>query len=1818
MLFDLFTEADVSASQVISAMDSITFEEQLDKMEASKKVILEERDNAVEENNILRDKLEQVKKEKNELSLKLEHYVQENMDLLDKLEKLSAEKVSSAESIEIVESLTQQEKMELEAYQKFIKNSQENLEQNVELNESVNQLTEETSELLQKIELFTVERREVMEKMETLAQEKAQLNLKLKETENNRDVLVETYEQLQNEKEELIRKLQEFQNEHTILKDTLAVFEQENEQLRNRIVEFEKKDLNSEKNSIEASQNEIDHLNSVISHLNGRINELECENKVMIDNCAVLDDLKQSLQENITQIQSYENKIAQNSFTIEELNEALLAMQQDVYSKDDEINKLLKVKENLENELTTKNDNFHATFGELKKKYEKMAKQIEQNSDCIENIKKPLEAKIDDLTNKNREQLEKMKKIAANLKKKSSEYQVLEEKYIEIKEKWENENTEKENLKVVLEKRDLEVMELNVKLESLMQQLQEVENELNVVKNQFAQKGQEYTTLLEQFDAFKTQNENEYKNQISMLTSEIEVLKSQQTDMRFKDEEIAQLKEQLEQFQLNSTENLGILQNKIAKYKERLRTFENCLKILEEKRLRLKEKIFNVPICDIEGELEERLDELIVLDETIEKHLCEMITENKQIATENLELKANISKIENENSELMKRVCELEGQLECVQTKKDEVDGKIKNTQEELKVLIEEKNDLLKHIEDLSNQISEYKAEGIHLKTEIEKLQEKNKIESEKKSEINIEELQEKIRALEFMLYNTEKEKDEAVLQCHQLSNELTSILYEKDQLLQKQDIASTTLHNLEFEASKPIQQQKGLDDPLPVVEDVCTKKTAYLCYDDEGKKDTNAAQESSVFNENDDGWAWGPEEARLEEEHHRNSPKQNDIIPQLREKIQILELERERHLEEIKQVQIKSGKLIKKLKELKTKNEQLSAQLYTNASSLDDTMQNEFKCQIDSLEKKAKELSCDLAKEKLEKENLKKQIDVLTAANARMIEMKEKQEIEILSWKERSRELERKLEQFDWGDDGGLEPTQQQQINRECNDENTEQLQQHIKELNETIKELSLDNDELQALLEEQRNMRITADSHGDKENLAKQLSLTLEEKKKLQDELNILTQKTDALMFNFEKLYSDKQKLEILILERNELEKTFDYMKNQYDSIVKESVDFNHELLNKLHNVEENNDRLNQLRSDVEKMNGELAEKKEEISQLTDSFSNQIAVLKTQLDDRNETIQQLQLENERLLTHINEKDSELMKLDEKYKIEYETKHLKSVEDLTSEWMRQVDQRGADVAESWKLHLETRENEFMQVEKQLRSEIYELEEKCNALVNENNELRKNVDTEIKNEVDRIAALQQQINEKHNIINELSRNLVEKDGVIEQLQEQLAQTQVNLNELQERLHNEELKITDYETSLTIKNEELLRNQELINELSDKLKKEVANETQKIALEECESELQLLQNQLYEKECKLSQANVMIEDCNVKIEQLQSNCAILQQNLEDKNRVIEQLNDKLNQIQIDNKQIVELQEQLTALNDSLQEKQNIIQTREDTIKGLHDYIELKEQNIREFNVQTAELEHLHEEVRILKGRLIETTEQYEELLSNKNVELESLKSEIEEQTKNYKQLFSEIENVREKLKEKTNECNEMNDRQRQETADLHKLIEDQVLRIEQLNKLLSEKSEDYDALNAELDIAKKQKLEKYDPPAVYHDTEDDNLLEPVSRAELDLALYMLHQRDVRCEELTMELMQLLEERDTLQLRLSNAIREKEELRSSAATELPSSIVKEGDVASQDYFSHKAGSSSNSSKTSAFDLPATGSELAVEAVGSDKQLDTLANK
>lgn len=113
-------------------------------------------------------------------------------------------------------------------------------------------------------------------------------------------------------------------------------------------------------------------------------------------------------------------------------------------------------------------------------------------------------------------------------------------------------------------------------------------------------------------------------------------------------------------------------------------------------------------------------------------------------------------------------------------------------------------------------------------------------------------------------------------------------------------------------------------------------------------------------------------------------------------------------------------------------------------------------------------------------------------------------------------------------------------------------------------------------------------------------------------------------------------------------------------------------------------------------------------------------------------------------------------------------------------------------MAESWKYHLNMVETEFASMQEKLKAEIDELDTKCNALVNENNELRKNVDAEIRNEVDRVSAMQQQINERQHTIQELQKEIeslrplkqviLEKDNALTSLKLVVDTTQQQLEE----------------------------------------------------------------------------------------------------------------------------------------------------------------------------------------------------------------------------------------------------------------------------------------------------------------------------------------------------------------------------------------------------------------------------------------------------
>ncbi|CAH1954419.1 unnamed protein product [Acanthoscelides obtectus] len=1288
-------------------------------------------------------------------------------------------------------------------------------------------------------------------------------------------------------------------------------------------------------------------------------------------------------------------------------------------------------------------------------------------------------------------------------------------------------------------------------------------------------------------------------------------------------------------------------------------------------------------------------------------------------------------------------------------------------------------------------------------------------------------------------------------------------------------------LQRIEFQAAAPCVGEQC----QPVVEEVAQPKKAYLTY--------YPGVEAS--GENDDGWGWGPEEGKLEEEYIQNSENAGlkAEISSLKSKLNSIQTERDNCLEEIKQLQAKSVKLVKRCKELKQKNDELLKKGKSDGDDffdLNETIQEELKTQIAQLEKKIKELQTELDKEKHEKANILKRVDILTAANEKMVEIKEIQESEVFHWKRKYDEIEKKLREQEWSSDGFTE------------EHKVESKVEGAEDLQKTIQELMLDNEELQSLLNEQRQLRIEAEKNKamtstvdiaelteqkiQLEQLVNEKDSALSELKQAYDKSNALNEqfqceikelqeKLDKLkseylelqsnnnqcvvemeqqtrrfkeletvnahlqneitsssnmselaneleqikMLNvqyqteFEKINTrlwevenDKGNLEreleyykqssgeaetlnSKLLELESLKSTLEREMESYKQSTDERIDSLNSSLTELENekskLKNELEKYKQGGNDVENLNSKLLEMETEESSLEKELENyklkmseleqsltevnmkysdsckRITVLEKELEEERLRLAEMKFdyeeEAERLSNALEESRYQVMASEKEVEqlkavleqSEREVEELKkrmgeeiarAAEDLEKKWQEQVDERGNAVAESWKYHLGIVEAEFAQVQNKLKSEIDELETKCNALVNENNELRKNVDAEIRNEVDRVSALQQQINDRQQKIQELqaeierlryletekdvlSSQLSEKDSeiadlktivattqnqfeeqreiveevvklletttpwplacekqiIMEELQSQLqltkdkeqqiAQLNEQLTQLQSDLklsQNDNAEIINLNRTITALQAQLELNKQEKEQQTQHLNEQIAQmQAQLVAFQNDNGEIFNLRNTVTTLQAQMETtkqelaavqnekvaASQMIQDYESKLMEYKTTTESLKKTSDEKKQEIESLAKRLKEtesLKSDNNKDVE---HLTSVIDQLKQDAAVLQqSLSDCQQQLFDVTQKLTHKTNELETVSGQLNYSQENVQILENEVsslkaqienkekeyaagLETSRQnhlrdlesyYEEVLTNKDQEMQSLQSQFNTYTANIQDhqqnIHHSLEKEKEDLIQRIEELEAMfahqtasSEEKENHMKEMNKIVEDQVMRIEQLKKELYQKSSDYDSLIAGIELENKPVVEQ--PRHSETDTSalpqpsappapDEDLSEPVSRAELDLALYMLHQRDVRCEELTVELTQLLEERDTLQLRLSNAIREKEELRQKV-TGVSSSTASTSPMKSE------------LSKSSAIFLAASGTELATEPLEeSDRQ--SLATK
>jgi chromosome segregation ATPase len=181
-----------------------------------------------------------------------------------------------------------------------------------------------------------------------------------------------------------------------------------------------------------------------------------------------------------------------------------------------------------------------------------------------------------------------------------------------------------------------------------------------------------------------------------------------------------------------------------------------------------------------------------------------------------------------------------------------------------------------------------------------------------------------------------------------------------------------------------------------------------------------------------------------------------------------------------------------------------------------------------------------------------------------------------------------------------------------------------------------------------------------------------------------------------------------------------------------------------------------------------------------------------------------------------------------------------------------------------------------------------------------------------------------------------------------------------------------------------------------------------------------------------------------------------------------------------------------------------------------------------------------------DIEILNIRLTQKEKEIEEIFSVKDKDIQNLKIMLSENERKFEELLGQkdqdIYNLRVLLADndaKISELQQTLDEEARQLTELRELLEDRELQLRQLkDELLITKHNEAQALS----VLPKQPHDSFsssltdkNQSSVEHHVDrrgrKDSSASETQQGELDLALYMLHQRDVRCDELTLELMQV---------------------------------------------------------------------------------------
>lgn len=809
------------------------------------------------------------------------------------------------------------------------------------------------------------------------------------------------------------------------------------------------------------------------------------------------------------------------------------------------------------------------------------------------------------------------------------------------------------------------------------------------------------------------------------------------------------------------------------------------------------------------------------------------------------------------------------------------------------------------------------------------------------------------------------KELQESLAIQHKQQIELATALHEKDQLLaanltraledSQRSLRESKIHEesaMELTSvEKPTVQQEPEQVSTPVEKPVVHQEHVQLTQVHD-EKEASEQQEtlfdvdlkwdngsSEKLNVDEETWGWSTEDAQLAGDQHLDDTitlfpdaevRLRAQIEDLQDRIKDLETQNAKIAEESKAAQVKSGKLVKKLKEYKVQVESLQQQLKTQKQTdsffdLDTAIEEELKTQIANLEKALNEIKEEKKNIIAEKEALLKRLDVVVSANERYMEMKEKQDMEVEVLRIQNKELGNKVQSLEWRlqdnatgveEDNASSQYEVQQTDNSRHEVDTtvahDRLQkrstdpaddleamsrkykEEIDDLKDELEALAAENEQLQHFLEEQK-MTITSlesKAAGNIGELTEKLEILNNQHAQSQSALNKSKEEYDVLRKQYEQSLMDAND-QVAAMRQNS-----EFLRIEFSEKV-EKLELEVSSLKKaLEEKEALEAKISVLTSSEEEKYSTINASLMEVTELLNARVQEVADLKQELQNQYVERQQaevaLQSEMQNLTRELEERKQELTTLrqtcsDKEHEL-LQQRSVETVNTIVSEATQELVQEHA-------IEIERKDKE-----------LHDLAEKLSTLQLAVDEYT----SKLQDNVTKLETQQQQIAY-------LKEDLMKRDSIIESTKTDADSINEKLREKQEEL----MRRDEEHSKLTAELERCLTD---IQHLQSRLS---ATEESTVDLQECHSRIHNLEQQIQtlnsEKESILLQYD---QKTNTYQTQLQSNKHQI-------DALIHDLREKTKQLHYLNAQLCAKEEDLEGIKSMISDKDSLLNiTREE--------------------------------------------------------------------------------------------------------------------------------------------------------------------------------------------------------------------------------------------------------------------------------------------